>query len=140
MEREPWMREYRRLTTAYGKSLNLEQADAYFAALGHYPGVAVAEAVTLAIRESRGWPSAAELAERAANYLKGHQAPAGACDVCHGERFTQHVCHEGLLPNQINQPHCLACRCFHEKARGPFTYCRPCYQCHPAARTSDPAA
>lgn len=138
MEREAWVREYGRLVTAYNKTRNAEQLAVYYAALAHYPNTAVAEAVTVAIRESRSWPSAAELAERASNYLAGHQLPTVLCPVCRGERFTRHVCERGMVEGQYGKP-CPDCGIYHEHVRGPLEFCRLCHQCHPAA-TKDSAA
>jgi len=85
VERETWAREYIRLCSAYGRTPNMEQAGVYFDALGSFPASCIGEAVTGAIRESRGWPTAADLAERARQVRADKfSAPAGACDVCHG--------------------------------------------------------
>ena len=138
MERDVWMREYRRLLTAYGKSANAEQASVYFSALGSYPASAVEHAVSGAIKESRGWPSAADLAERARGVLATQGARALAtCDVCHNDGFTQHRCtpqtpcggqHGVTMSMAIYRPGSTAWT-----APAPFEhdYARPCYQCRP---------
>ena len=88
MEREQWAKEYQRLCTAYSKSPNTEQARVYFAALDVYPVAVVADAVTEAVRESRGFPTAADLSERALRIRKARPVvPAGACDRCHGSTW-----------------------------------------------------
>lgn len=138
MDKDTWQREYGRLVTAYGKARNSEQMGVYFAALSRYPMTAVVEAVTAAIRESRGWPSAAELAERAHAYLAGHQAPAAMCDVCHGDKFTFSVC-EGYHTPDTSQPpvpvneRAVCRRDFPHAKHEDAHFCR---QCHPAARTA----
>lgn len=136
MEREAWVREYRRLLTAYNKSPNNEQVDVYFAALSTYPSVAISEAVTGAIRDSRGWPSAADLVERARTYLAGHQAARPRCDACHGDMMTQHVCHSA---SKDLASVCGACGLMHPAFVGGFWYARPCSQCHPTARRPEAA-
>jgi hypothetical protein len=135
MDRDIWAREYGRLITAYNRTKSAEQASVYFTALQHYPVTAVVEAVTGAIRESRGWPSAAELSERAHAYLAGHQAPASACDRCQGVKFLISDCAgwrtpQGGKPEPVDRQQ-LCRRDFphakHEDAH-------PCPRCHPLAQ------
>lgn len=87
MDAPDWKPLYQRLCTAYGKSPNVEQADVYLEALRGYPRVVVAGAVAEAIKESRGWPSAADLAERARQARRDAPLPVGTCDVCHNETW-----------------------------------------------------
>lgn len=137
MDRDAWMREYRYLLTAYGKSANADQAGVYFAALGAYPVSAVASAVAGAIKESRGWPSAADLAERSRGFLASHSAPRGVCDVCHGDGWTQHRCtpqmpcgatHGSTMSMPIYRPGSTS---WTPPAPYEHDYARPCYQCKP---------
>ena len=113
MDREQWAKEYARLCTAYGKSPNTEQARVYFAALDAYPIAVVADAVTEAVRESRGFPTAADLSDRAVRIRRGRpMAPAGACGRCHGSTWIELHC-AGVSaesataePRPVDRSHC----------------------------------
>ena len=92
MEKEAWAREYKKLITAYNKTSNSEQARVYFEALSSFPAPCVADAVTSAIRESKHWPSAADLAERARLARPAHLAPASASGMSGGSTWVTRVC------------------------------------------------
>lgn len=136
MERETWSREYLRLCAAYGRAPNAEQMGVYFTALADFPSVCVGESVTDAIRESRGWPTAADLAERARQARSGKfAAPAGVCDLCHGELWLVAEC----TPEQPCGARHDTMASFPVRGGGrtaavPYrhTYAVKCYQCRPA--------
>lgn len=134
MDREIWAHEYSRLVTAYNRARNAEQASIYFAALQHYPQTAVHAAVEAAIRESKHWPTAAELTERANSYLAGHQAPASLCHVCHGMRFTVQHCEGYHTPSGKPVPVNPDAVCRRDFPHARHAEAHPCDQCHPAAR------
>lgn len=132
MDREVWAREYGRLCTAYGKTPSTEQARVYYAALEHLQGVCVTEAVTEAVRESRGWPSAADLAERSRQIRRErYSAPAGACDVCHGETWTIHECAGVSAPDSVTRPSPVSRHefCGRTYVHEGHDFARRCYQC-----------
>lgn len=137
MERDAWGREYRRLCVAYNRTPNVEQAGAYFAALSGYPIFCVEHAITKAVEESRGWPSAAELAERARIYRSTHSLPASSCQTCHGDKMTQHRCDEASPA--FGKP-CGSCGLEHPTFVHGFWYARPCSECHPSLRRDGTAA
>ena len=87
MDKPTWQAEYKRLLTAYGKTVNQEQMALYYDVLQSYPGPVVTAAVSAAIRDGRSWPSAADLADRARQSRMSHPVPVGTCDVCHNETW-----------------------------------------------------
>lgn len=135
MERDAWGREYRRLLTAYGKTTNAEQASVYFSALHSYPSAAVTAAVDAAVKDSRTWPSAADLADRARQWLASHQAPASMCDVCHGERSVVFHCAGVSAPDARATPAPVSRHeyCGRDWVHVDHAYARFCRQCHPAS-------
>lgn len=134
MERDAWVKEYKRLLTAYNKASNSEQAGVYFEALGAYPGFVVADAVTSAIRESKTWPSAADLVERSRLAMRERGAPAGICDVCHGDLFTVHRCAGVSAPDAQTKPAPVSRHefCGRDWVHADHDYARRCYQCRPS--------
>jgi hypothetical protein len=141
VERDQWVFLYGRLATAYNRTRNADQVSVYYEALGRYPSTAVEAAVTTAIRESRGWPTAAELAEYARAYLIAHQAPASVCHRCHGDKFTVHHCAGVSAPDAATPPMPVDRTefCGRDWVHVDHAYARYCPMCHPAART-EPAA
>jgi len=133
MDREFWAREYGRLITAYNRTRHAEQASVYYAALQHCPQTAVTAAIDAAIRESRSWPTAAELVDRAYNYLAGHQAPASVCDRCRGVRFLISECAGWRTGPGKPEPVDRQQLCGREYPHAPHKQAQPCPQCHPAA-------
>lgn len=130
MDRDAWQREYGRLCTAYGKSPNPETARVYFSALSTFPSVCVVDAVTEAIRESRSWPSAADLSERARLARPKHLTPAAVCDVCHGDGWTIEELPEQpyhRLPGRRGDPVPPPVMWTPQQARR-------CWQCRPSVR------
>lgn len=142
MERDQWVFLYGRLATAYNRTRNADQVSVYYEALGRYPTTAVEAAVATAIRESRGWPTAAELAEYARGYLTAHQAPASMCDRCRGARFTVHDCAGVSAPDARSQPLPVdrTAFCGRDYVHVGHPFARHCPQCHPGARRTEPAA
>lgn len=61
MERDVWMREYKRLTTAYGKPTNAEQARVYFEALAGYEDGEIVSAVREAMTRCKFFPTVADI-------------------------------------------------------------------------------
>lgn len=132
MERSSWVHEYKRLLTAFGKKTNTEQSAEYFLALQPHTGACVHDAITSAIRESKYWPTPADLVERAKTARHNHQVPVSACDVCHGSTWTQHPCDgvthaDGGLPIRPINPSRF---CGHgDIVHQWHDYARRCYQC-----------
>lgn len=131
MDRETWAREYRRLLTAYNRTSNAEQIGVYYAALSGTPTVCVVEAVTSAIRESKTWPTVADLVERARLARPDHTAPASICTVCHGNRFTQHHCAGVSAPDGASKPMPVerSQYCGRDWVHGDHPYALRCAQC-----------
>lgn len=131
MDAPDWKPLYQRLCTAYGKSPNVEQADVYLEALRGYPRVVVAEAVAEAIKESRGWPSAADLAERARQARRDAPLPVGTCDVCHNETWVILPCAGVTAPDATTRPEPVDRRayCGRSYVHADHDYAVRCPQC-----------
>lgn len=133
MDKGTWTSEYKRLLTAYNRQPNAEQAGVYFAALAGYPSAFIKAAVDAAIRESKTWPSVADLAERARNVRAGANVPRGHCDVCHDEGWTIHPCAGVSAETPTAQPRPVDRQawCGRTYVHVDHGYARRCYQCRP---------
>lgn len=133
MDADIWKKEYQRLCTAYGRALNVEQAGVYFAALSLYPGFIVGKAITAAIRESKAWPSAADLVERARTSMAENAAPRGMCDQCHGDLWEQYTCAGVSAPDTQTKPAPVNRHewCGRDWVHAGHDYAMRCRQCRP---------
>jgi hypothetical protein len=139
---DEWTPVYGFLCAGLSRKEDGKQARAYWEALKSFPVTVVREAVTIAI--SRTWPPthphAGDVAECCTAVMRSRSVPASSCDVCHGDKFTIAQC-EGwhqvggqVVP--VNRQ-ALCRRDFPHAAHEDAHFC---WQCHPAARATEPAA
>jgi len=84
MTYDDWTPRYRRLIRTYNKTESVDQCSAYFEALQGYSLDVIDKAVTKTIAEEKYWPAVADIRSHALGILAGMNAPARACDLCHG--------------------------------------------------------
>lgn len=88
MDKDTWATHYKRLTTAYNKPINAEQAGIFFTALESLPGGIVGLAVDEHIKNRPAFPHASDLREKAASLLASkttYEAPE--CPRCAGNTW-----------------------------------------------------
>lgn len=142
MTLQDWTPLYSRLCAALGRKETPAQLRAYFDALGSFSTGVVTEAVKIAC--SRTWPPthphAGDVAEICHGIRRSHTVPASTCDVCHGDKFTITQC-EGWhqVAGQV-VPVNRQALCRRDFPHAKHEDAHFCYQCHPAARRTEPAA
>lgn len=143
MTLQDWTPLYGRLCAGLSRKETPAQLRAYFDALSEFQTHVVAEAVKVAC--SRVWPptrpAAADVREIAIGIRRNHLVPASACDVCHGDLFTVAWC-EGWrsVPGGKAEPVNRQALCERDFPHRSHENAHFCYQCHPAARRTEPAA
>lgn len=104
MERDVWMREYKRLTTAFGKKTSAEQAAVFFESLRSHAAACVAEAVSQVIREAKYFPTPADIAEKARAVRTSSAVPRATCDVCENLTWITLHCAGVSAPDGATKP------------------------------------
>lgn len=112
MDRDIWAGCYQQLLSAYGKSLDVEQAGVYYEALETVPNAVVQRAVKAVMKESKFWPSIAAIQE-ACNVLSREMAAPvweGRCAECHGDGWVdaEDLVQWGNTYRQVRR--CPSCR------------------------------
>ena len=141
MERDVWMREYKRLTTAFGKKPNAEQAAVFFDSLRHFAASCVAEAVGQVIREAKYFPTPADVSEKARAVRTSAALPIATCDVCANSTWTTHHCAGVSAPDGRTKPAPVdrGQYCGRDWVHADHVYVRRCRQCWVLGRKGEAA-
>jgi hypothetical protein len=119
MERQFWAVQYKKLLTAYNKTMNAEQLAVFYDGLESLPGPIVAEAVDALIRERSQWPRVSDIRDKVTSLVAGRTYAPSKCDVCHGDGWI-------TAPSQYHFDQPVA-----------YQYVRRCPQCYPSASAAE---